>query len=77
MTGGEGEYIYRYCAYGAVSRAQFDRCATEVTAEEIRRRDTNAADFAALKLMRCRDDAGPFCEAEAERQSYLLDLEQP
>ena len=59
-------YIDPYCRYGAKSQAQLDSCLSQVNSEDIDKLDTNAAEFARETIDECRDDAGPFCAAEAK-----------
>jgi hypothetical protein len=59
-------YIDPYCRYGAKSQAQLDGCLSHVRSGDIDKLHTNAADFARGTIDECRDDAGPFCAAEAK-----------
>jgi hypothetical protein len=61
------EEIGLYCGYGAVSKAQLNRCRERVTLRQIGRLDTNAARFASGAFDKCRADAGPFCRGTRER----------
>lgn len=38
--------VYNYCEYGSVSQAQLDGCLENVTAEQVERRDSEAAVYA-------------------------------
>jgi hypothetical protein len=51
-----------YCAYGAVSRAQFEGCKDHVSTDDVERLNTDAARFARRELEGCLADSGPFCE---------------
>ena len=55
--------ISRYCAYGAVSKAQLRGCESHVTEKQIAMLNTNAALFARHKLTVCLEDAGRSCPA--------------
>ena len=57
---GTHETIVDYCAYGAVSAAQFDGCVDHVTLKDIDRLNTPAAMFSRHEIG-CGEDAGPFC----------------
>jgi hypothetical protein len=57
-----GEYVEKYCAYGAVSEAQLQGCLDHVDPAEIDVLDTNASAYADGDLDACLEDSGPFCE---------------
>jgi hypothetical protein len=63
--------VIDYCMYGARSEAQLEGCIDHVTADEVKRRDSNAARWA-RNGGECLGDAGPFCRKalEAERAGY-------
>jgi len=69
-TGLDAELVYRYCAYGSVSRAQLDGCVDHVEPGEILDRRTNAALYARYSMTDCRYDAGPFC-----KEGYEIPIE--
>jgi hypothetical protein len=57
-----GDYVARYCEYGAVSRAQLNECEDNVGARYVDSLSTNAALFARRKISSCLADSGPFCQ---------------
>jgi hypothetical protein len=59
-------YIDPYCRYGAKSQAELDSCLSHVNSDDIDELQTNAAQFARGTIDECRDDAGPYCAAEAK-----------
>jgi hypothetical protein len=70
-------YVYEYCAYGAVSQAQFNSCRSHVDHHVIDGLDTNAARFAKGQRTSCGGDAGPFCPDALTRRDLLEDAPRP
>ena len=51
-----------FCAYGATSRPELQRCVYRTAPNDLRGFDTNAGRYGRGELDRCLSDAGPLCK---------------